>query len=185
MKVTHPYSQRNSRNYPLTTKLKPFVGQNLSPKHCNNRYKHQKWTLKNCQANMFPNTTFSICLNLLQFSLSELSFVFAVLFKPPSDFLSGYFNVSLSLVAVSSDSDTFCGTAPLILSMIVFSMLFYIDFIRTTCCLVLSNLCLAQMLTVMWKQQEKILRNTWPFRVNGGWFHVITVLSHIQSVWSK
>ena len=98
---------------------------------------------------MFPNTTFSICLNLLQFSLSELSFVFALLFKPPSDFLSGYFNVSLTLVAVSSDSDTFCGTAPLILSMIVFSMLFYIDFIRTTCCLVLSNFCLAQMLTVM------------------------------------
>ena len=102
MKVTHPYSQRNLRNYTLTKKLKPFVGQNLSPKHFYNRYKQQKWTLKNFQANKFPNTTFSICLNLLQLSLSELSFVFALLFKPPSNFLRGYFNVSLSLVAVSS-----------------------------------------------------------------------------------
>ena len=184
MKVTHPYSQRNLGNYPLTTKLKPFVGQNLSPKYCNNRYKQQKWTLKTFRLTSFQTPHFQ-----------SVSIFFKLVYTSFLLFLPCYLNPLLTFWAVILMFHSVWWQFPLFeflyilwqssLSMIFFSMLFYIDFIRTTCYLALSNLCPAQMLTVMWKQQEKILRNTWPFRVNGGWFHVITVLSHIQSVCSK
>ena len=52
----------------------------------------------------FPETTTSICFNLLQFSPSVPPFKFAMIFIPSCHVLRSYFCVSLSLVQVTTVS---------------------------------------------------------------------------------
>ena len=71
--------------------------------------------MKTVQPNSFSKTPIAIRVNLLQFGPSVTSFVFAVLFKHFVNVLSGYFHVSLILVARSwkLNFDKFRDTAPL------------------------------------------------------------------------
>ena len=65
--------------------------------------------------NKFSKTTIAIRFNILQVHPSLLCFVFSVSFRP-SNVLSGYFNVSLNLVAISGHCLNFNNcyeTAPL------------------------------------------------------------------------
>ena len=57
--------------------------------------------MKTVQPDSFSKTPIAIRVNLLQFGPFVASFVFAVLFKPFIDGLSGYFYVSLNLVVRS------------------------------------------------------------------------------------
>ena len=85
----------------VNDKIKAFCSTNTLPKQYIKRYKQQKWTLKTCYAiTSFQNPTIAIHFNLLQVCPSGPPFVLAVLFIPSFKFLSGYFYVSLNLVAV-------------------------------------------------------------------------------------
>ena len=64
-------------------------------------YKQQRWTFETVQPNSFSKTLIAIRVNLLYFGPSVPSVVFAVLFKPFVNVLSGYFYVLLNLVARS------------------------------------------------------------------------------------
>jgi len=72
-------------------------------------------TLKTVQPYSFSKTPIAIHVNLLQFGPSVPFFVFAVLFKPFVNVLSGYFYVSVNLVARSwwLNLAKFHDTAPL------------------------------------------------------------------------
>ena len=56
--------------------------------------------VETCSANKFSKPTIEIHFNLLQVCPSGPPFVFALLFILPFNVLSGYFYVSLSVVAV-------------------------------------------------------------------------------------
>ena len=85
----------------VNDKIKAFCSTKTLPKHYIKRYKQQKWTLKTCYAiKSFQKPTIAIRFNLLQDCPSGPPFVLAVLFIPSFTFLSGYFYVSLNLVAV-------------------------------------------------------------------------------------
>lgn len=56
--------------------------------------------VETCSANKFSKTTIEIHFNLLQVCPSRPPFVFAMLFILSFNVLSGYFYVSLSVVAV-------------------------------------------------------------------------------------
>ena len=58
-----------------------------------------KINLKNCQAEQFSKTSIAMRVIVLQFDPSVSCLVFALLFKPFVIVLSGYFNVSLYLMA--------------------------------------------------------------------------------------
>ena len=71
----------------------------MSPKHHINRYNNNNELWKTVR---LKKTTIAIRFNLVQVCPSVPFFVFSVSFIPSSHFFSGYFNVSRSLVAVSS-----------------------------------------------------------------------------------
>ena len=95
------YSLWKLTNILWMTKLQ-FCQTNIPPppNHYFNRYKQQKWTLKNCNVKKFSKTTVSIRLNLLQVYPSVPPFVFVVLSIHSFNILSGYCYVWLNSVTV-------------------------------------------------------------------------------------
>ena len=89
------------KNLLVNDRITASFPTNIPPKHCNKRYKQQKWTLRNCyRLTSFQKPTIPIRFKLLLVCPSMPTFVFAVLCVSSFNILSDYFKVFLNLVAV-------------------------------------------------------------------------------------